>query len=93
MALVAVGMVVAHHLAHDLGALAVGPARLQAHLLHAVEHAPVGGLQAVAHVGQGAADDDGHGVVHVGLPHLVGDVGRDLAERDGGGRSAVSSPC
>ena len=73
---VAVRVVVAHHLADDLGALAVGAARLQAHLLHAVQHAPVGGLQPVAHVGQRAADDDRHGVGHVGLPHLVGDVGR-----------------
>ncbi len=55
--LVAVRVVVAHHLADDLGALAVGPARLQAHLLHAVEHAAIGGLEAVAHVGQRAADD------------------------------------
>ena len=75
--LVAVGVVVAHHLADDLGRLLVGPARLQAHLLHAVEHAPVGGLQAVADVGQGAADDDGHGVGHVRLLHLVGEVGGD----------------
>ncbi len=73
----AVGMVVAHHLPRDLGALPVGSAGLQAHLLHAVEDAAVRGLEAVPHVGQGAADDHGHRVVHVGLAHLVRDVGGD----------------
>ena len=77
--LVAVGMVVPHHLADDLGALPGRAAGLQAHLLHAVEHPAVGGLQPVAHVGQRAADDHGHRVVHVGLAHLVRDVGGDAA--------------
>ena len=32
------------------------------------------GLEAVADVGQGAADDDRHGVVEIAAPHLVFDV-------------------
>ena len=81
MARVAVGVVLAHDVADDAGALPVGPAGLQAHLVHGEEHAAVRGLQAVADVGQGAADDDGHRVVHVGLAHLVRDVGGDLVVR------------
>ena len=32
------------------------------------------GLQAVAHVGQRAPDDDAHGIVEIGLPHLVFEI-------------------
>ena len=71
---VAVGMEVPHDLADDLGALPVGPVRGQPHQPHAVHDPPVGRLQPVAHVGQGAPDDDAHGVVHVRAPHLVFDV-------------------
>jgi hypothetical protein len=79
----AVGVIVAHHFAGDLRALLVRASGLQPHLLHAVEHAPVRGLHAVTHVRQRAADDHRHRVVHVGLPHLVGDVG---GQREGGER-------
>ncbi len=78
----AVGMVVAHHLARDLRALAVRAPGLQAHLLHAEQHPPVGGLEAVPDVGQRAPDDHGHGVVHVGLAHLVRDVRGQLLGGD-----------
>ena len=71
---VAVGMVVAHDVADDLGGLGVLLVELEAHLLHAVEDAAVDGLEAVADVGQGAADDDRHGVVEVGAAHLVFNV-------------------
>ena len=80
---VAVGMVLAHDVAHDARALPVAATGVQAHLVHGEEHATVGGLQAVAHIGQGAPDDHGHGVVHVGLAHLVRDVGGDLVGGDG----------
>ena len=80
---VAVGVVLAHGVAHDARALPVAAAGLQAHLVHGEEHPAIGGLHAVAHVGQGAADDHGHGVVHVGLTHLVRDVGGDPVGGDG----------
>ena len=73
---VAVRVEVPHHLADDLGALAVGPVGRQPHQPHAVHHAPVGRLQPVPHVGKGPADDDAHGVVHVRAPHFVFDVDR-----------------
>ena len=62
---VAVRVVLAHHLADDEGALAVGPGRLQAEVVHRVEHAAVDRLQAVAHVGQRPADDHAHRVIEV----------------------------
>ena len=48
-------------------------------LVHRVEDAAVDGLEAVADVGQRAPDDDGHGVVQIGLPHFVFDRDRQLA--------------
>ncbi len=68
---VAVGVVLAQHVADHPSALLVGLVRVQAHLLHGEEDAPVHGLQAVAHVGQRARDDDRHGVVEVGGLHLL----------------------
>ena len=68
---VAVRVVVAHHVADDRGALAVGARRAEAVLRHGEQHAAVDGLQAVAHVGQRAPDDDRHRVVEVRGAHLV----------------------
>ncbi len=68
---VAVRVIVAHHLAHDLRALGVGAGRAEAELVHRVEHAAVHRLQAIAHVGQRAADDHRHRVVEVRGAHLL----------------------
>ena len=75
---VAVRVIVAHHLADDLRALAIGAVRRQAHRAHAVEHAAVRRLQAVAHVGQRSPDDYAHRVIHVRALHLVFDVDGDF---------------
>jgi hypothetical protein len=53
-------MVLAHDFADDAGAFARGAVGLQTHLLHGVENAAVDGLESVADIGQGAADDDRH---------------------------------
>ena len=82
---VAVGMVVAHDVADDLGGLGVLLVELEAHLLHAVEDAAVDGLEAVADVGQGAADDDRHGVVEIGAAHLLFDIDGEHEEGAGAG--------
>jgi len=74
---VAVRVVLAEHLADDLGALARGAVVGQPHFAHSVEDAPVDGLEAVADVGQSAADDDRHRVVEIRAAHLVFDVHRD----------------
>ena len=75
------GVVVAHDVADDLGGLGVLLVELEAHLLHAVEDAAVDGLEAVADIGQGAADDDRHGVVEVGPAHLVFDIDGEMRLR------------
>ena len=71
---VAVGMEIAHHLADDLRALAIAARGRQPHRLHAVQHAAMRGLQAVAGVGQRSSNDYAHGVIHVRTLHLVFDV-------------------
>ena len=68
---VAVRVVLAHHVADDAGGLDERAVRLEAVLVHREQHAAVDGLQAVAHVGQRAPDDDGHGVVQIGGAHLL----------------------
>ncbi len=68
------GMVFAHDIADDAGALAGGAIGLQAHLLHGVENAAVHGLESVADIGQGAADDDRHRIIEIRLAHLVFNV-------------------
>ena len=73
---VAVRVVVAHHVADDAGALHVAAVRPVAAVVHRVEHAAVHRLEAVAHVRQGAADDDRHRVVDVAALHLLLEVDR-----------------
>src|SRR5882724_12293406 len=69
-------MEVAHHLADDLRALAVAAVRREAHRLHAVQHAAVRRLEAVAGIGQRSSNDYAHGVIHVRPLHFVFDVDR-----------------
>ena len=71
---VAVRVVVSHHLADDLGALAVRPVRCQAHLTHPVKDPAMHRLQAVADVRQRTADDHAHRVIEIRPAHLVFDV-------------------
>ncbi len=76
---VAVGVVLAQHFAHDSGRLPVGGAGAYAHVMHGVEDAALHRLQAVPHVRQRPGDDDRHGVVEVGGAHLLLDLdGTDI---------------
>ncbi len=68
---VAVGVVLTQHVAHAGGRLLEGLVAGEAALVHGVENAAVHRLQAVPHVGQGPAHDDGHGVLNVRVLHLV----------------------
>jgi len=52
---------------------------VQAHLLHHIKDAAVDRLEAIADIGEGAADDHAHGVIEVGAAHLVFDVYGDVA--------------
>ena len=64
------GMVLAHDLADGPCRLLVGLVRRDAGLIHGVEDAAVDRLQAIAHIGEGAGHDDGHGVLEEGGLHL-----------------------
>jgi hypothetical protein len=68
---VAVRVVLADHVADDARALLVGPVPVVVQLVHREQHAPVHRLEAVARIGQGAADDHAHRVVEVRAPHLL----------------------
>ena len=74
--LVAVRVILAHHVADDERRFAIRLVPVAAALVHGVEDAPVHRLQPVAHVGQSAADDHAHGVIEITPPHLVGDRDR-----------------
>ena len=73
---IAVRVVLTDHVADDARGLLVGLVPVVAELAHGVQHAPVHGLQAVAHIGQCAADDHAHRIVEVGLPHLLFEADR-----------------
>ncbi len=69
--LVAVRVVVTHDITDDAGRLEPGAIRLQAGLVHCIEHAAVDRLQAVTGVGQSARDDDAHRIVDEARAHLL----------------------
>ena len=78
---VAMRVVVAHHVARDLGRLAKAPGRREAQLAHGVEDAAMDGLEPIARVGQRAVHDRGERVGQVSLAD-------GAAQGLGGGRAA-----
>ena len=64
-------MVFTHHVTGDAGAFDVFLVPVDAELGHAVEDAPVHGLEAVAHVRKRAADDDAHRVIEIRPLHFL----------------------
>ena len=84
--LVAVRVILAHHVADDARRLDVFLVGRVALLVHRIEDAPVHGLQPVAHVRQRARHDHAHRVIEVVALHLLrdrngADVGRVIALR------------
>jgi hypothetical protein len=69
---VAVGVVVAHHVARDLGGFAEAPVRGQPQFAHRVKDAPVHRLQPVAGIGQRAVHDGGQRVLQIPLSDRAG---------------------
>jgi hypothetical protein len=70
---------VAHDIADDRRGFAERPVPVVAVLLHRVENSTMYRLQPVAHIGQRPRDDDAHGVIEIGAPHLLFDRdGRDV---------------
>jgi len=45
-----------------------------AHVFHSIQDAAVDGLETIAHIWQGAGDDDAHGVIEVSRTHLIIDA-------------------
>ena len=86
---VAVRVVLAEHVAHDRRRLLVRAAGHQAQLVHRVQDPAMHRLEAVAHVGQRARDDDAHRVVDERLLHLLFDEPRQDAFVLGGAGHAV----
>ena len=74
--LVAMGMILAHHVAHDQGRFAIGLVPVAAILVHRIENAAMHGLQTVARIRQRAAHDHAHGVIEIGFFQLVLDRDR-----------------
>ena len=70
------GVVLAHDLADDPGALEVATVRPVPAVVHRVQDPGVHRLQAVPDVREGPADDHGHRVVDVAALHLDLDVNR-----------------
>ena len=67
-------MVFAQHFADDSGGFFIGGVGTVAEVLHRVEDAAVHRLEPVAHIRQGARDNDAHGVVQIGGAHLGVDI-------------------
>ena len=83
---VAVRVVLAHDVADESGRLLVGPVVPVRLLPHPEEDAAVHGLEAVAHVGERAPDDDGHRVVEIAPLDLLFDGDGNLLGRVEDGR-------
>ena len=86
---VPVRVVLAHHIADHAGRLDVGAIGRVPLLAHREQDAPVHGLQAVAHIGQGPAHDHAHGVVEIRALQLVFDRDRGDAPFARGRRGGV----
>ena len=71
--LVAVRVILTHHVADDAGGLHVFLVRRMAVLVHRKEDAPMHRLETVTRVGQRARHDHAHGVIEVAALHLLGD--------------------
>ncbi|ABA48200.1 val start codon [Burkholderia pseudomallei 1710b] len=68
---VAVRMVLTDHVADDTRGLLVRPVPVVVQLVHREQHAPVHGLQAIANIRKGTADDHAHGVIEIRLAHFL----------------------
>jgi hypothetical protein len=85
----AVGVVLAHHVAGDACALHVRPVGPGPEVVHAVEDPAVHGLEAVAGIREGARRDDRHRVVQEGALHLLLDL--DGLDRRADGALALAA--
>jgi len=74
--LIAMGVVLAQHVADDAGAFAVGAIWGQPQLMHREQDAPLNRFEAIAGIGQGPSHDHAHGVFQVRALHLLMQLNR-----------------
>ena len=67
-------VIVTHHVADDLGALAIGPSGDEAAFLAREKNAPVDRLEPVTHIGERPAHDHAHRVIEIAGFHFIDDV-------------------
>ena len=67
---IAMGMKFTEYIAHDTGRFLVRLIRKHAGFTHGIENAAVNRFQTIPHIRQRTGDDDGHGIVNVGIFHL-----------------------
>jgi hypothetical protein len=80
---IAVGVVLAHHLADDLRALDVFARGPEPELVHHIQDTPVNWFQSVADMRKRTTDDHRHRVVEIGGAHLLLEPARlDVAAAD-----------
>jgi hypothetical protein len=74
---VAVGVIFTDHVADDTRRLLVSLVPVVGQLVHGEQYAAMHGLQAIAHIRQGAPHDYAHGVIEVGTAHFFFQTDRD----------------
>ena len=85
---VAMGVVLAHHVADNQSGFPVRPPDIVAVGPHRIENPPLHRLEPVAHVGQCPGDDHAHRIVEIGAFHLLFDGdGRERHDRLVGGQN------
>ena len=65
------GMVLTQDFTNNTGGFFVGRVGTNTHVLHGEKDAPMDGLEAIAHVRDGASNDDAHGIVEVSCAHFI----------------------
>ena len=68
---IAMGMVLTDNITDDTGRFLVRFIVIITHVIHGIQAAPVNRLETVAYVRQSPADDDRHGIIHVGFFHFI----------------------
>ncbi|OQB54058.1 MAG: hypothetical protein BWX99_02271 [Deltaproteobacteria bacterium ADurb.Bin151] len=68
---VTVRVILTHDIADDTCGFFVWLIVAVAHFVHRIQYSPMHRFQAVAYIGYCPADDDAHGIIHVGFFHFV----------------------
>jgi len=83
-------MVIAHHVADDLGTFAIGFSGDESALLARIENAAMNGFQAIAYVRQSARYDHTHRVIEIARLHLINNIDGANVRWTGRGRLVVA---